>query len=297
MACWRDNPGRSAKVLWYFVPQTRPRLPYDNPFMSRVWDQRDQDPSVPVGELFGSQSYSSGLGPSNLTGLQFCGTQQQWNEGALNADPLPVVVGGFSACCGPPALAEPGGNAGGGLVILWSPFSAGGGGAGGGQSSPVSIHGASGGGAGGGAVATVPVAGATGGGAGGGNLAGAACSAISGGYGKQQYNFTASGFTDDNCLGCPNLDGDWTLTYQPQNFCDWQGPVVTGTDGYTGYWDMHAISTTTWFLVFVSNDPLGSPPLYRAVVPSWNGAVPLTFLLYEEGACCNGPSSLVVNPV
>lgn len=112
---YRDSSA-SVKILWYFVPDSAPNLPYPSQFVDTVWAERNYDVQQPVGELQTGHVYSKGFPPAvyPIPGKLPCGTADQWARGASINDPVPSFYpGSFVPTCCPNtlALSDTGGQA------------------------------------------------------------------------------------------------------------------------------------------------------------------------------------------
>lgn len=103
MAFYVDRPDILTQVQWYFVPDTNPQLRLTNRFSSRIWDRKD--PIVdPIGEQLTDHPWRGGLPPFAVPVGGLCGTPQQWANGALTTDPVPVnyPLTNIPECCNYP---------------------------------------------------------------------------------------------------------------------------------------------------------------------------------------------------
>ena len=99
---YRDSPTNVGQITWYFQNDPKAKgLPFPSLFYSRIYD-RHEWPQELVGELYGPAAWSGGLPPAEVGSGGLCGTSEQWAEGALLGDPLPLVYPGtlLPVCCG-----------------------------------------------------------------------------------------------------------------------------------------------------------------------------------------------------
>lgn len=95
-----EDLGLLTEVIWYYVPEGRPWIPYANPFGSRDWEFADGRGEALLGEVAGTRSYYSGVPPVDLDGQNFCGSRAQWERGASLLDkPLPLNPTTQQQCC------------------------------------------------------------------------------------------------------------------------------------------------------------------------------------------------------
>jgi len=104
MRLFSDDLGLETEVEWYYVPETRPVLPYFTPFRSFDWVLREDQPIL--GEVAGTRSYFAGQVQDDLNGLGLCGSREQWEGGASVLDPIRAInpTTGQPCCCGPGCL-------------------------------------------------------------------------------------------------------------------------------------------------------------------------------------------------
>lgn len=112
MRFYVDNPGHETEVIWYFLPPGRQAIPHPNPFCSRVWERDEQDPGI--GERLDYHPYYRGDNEGWGNGRTFCGSKDQWINGAKTTDPLPELnpETGLPVCCSGGVI-----NSDGGIVI------------------------------------------------------------------------------------------------------------------------------------------------------------------------------------
>lgn len=107
MRFYRDDLSIEVPVEWYYVPDTRPAVPYGHPFISRDWE--DVTELELLGEVSGTRSYYNGNHADDLQGLGLCGSREQWERGASTLDPVRPInpTTGRQCCCGPGSLQVP----------------------------------------------------------------------------------------------------------------------------------------------------------------------------------------------
>lgn len=93
------NPDRLTPVVWYFVPASRPWLDIPTPFRSRTLEIASGDELPLLGEVK-ERSWYRGNPPADFSGEHYCGTPQQWLNGAPGWEPVPMI-NGQPLCCGP----------------------------------------------------------------------------------------------------------------------------------------------------------------------------------------------------
>lgn len=123
MAMFRDDPSRVVPVQWYFVDPTKNAIDFPNLFGSNIYDRWEKI-SPAVGEQFEPHPYSTGTTPPGLSKGGLCGSQQQWQEGALTTDPIPAFQPNSVSpiCCSPVPFWGVGGTRDGLKFPLVCPF-------------------------------------------------------------------------------------------------------------------------------------------------------------------------------
>lgn len=111
MKFFRDSDDLS-NVLWYFVPASKNCIPFGHAFGDTVWSLRNNDPPSSIGELPEGHGYSKGFPPpiyANPESTTFCGSEDQWQNGARLTDPVPVNYPGSTlpVCCPEAITVEP----------------------------------------------------------------------------------------------------------------------------------------------------------------------------------------------
>lgn len=108
---FHDDPTKKTRVQWYFVPESRPTLPYPSAFGTRVWELEELDPDI--GELNEPRPWRGGLPPANVSTGGLCGSAEQWAHGCSSSDALPALYPGtlLPTCCAPPIQIALGGTA------------------------------------------------------------------------------------------------------------------------------------------------------------------------------------------
>lgn len=104
MAFYRDQPTIKTSVQWSFVPDTNPLMPWDHCFYSRIYERHELPPEA-IGEQYHPHPWAGGKPPFPLSVGGPCGTEYQWQHGALSTDSVPGVWPGSQVplCCpGPP---------------------------------------------------------------------------------------------------------------------------------------------------------------------------------------------------
>lgn len=93
------------------MPEDRPWIDIEHIFWPRLWD-RPRNPCVECQEDTGPGMClcADAKAPKNffdgLTGETFCGTPEQWLNGASIRDPVPHTINGIPVCCGPTTRAR-----------------------------------------------------------------------------------------------------------------------------------------------------------------------------------------------
>ncbi len=111
MRFFRDD-GRKTKVIWYFVPDDRETVPYAHSFASRIYERADELQEE-IGELYSPVPWRGGQPPCPETFSGLCGTEQQWQRGALLAESVINLWPGTNV---PKCCQEPFRNACGGIA-------------------------------------------------------------------------------------------------------------------------------------------------------------------------------------
>lgn len=102
---------KTRKVIWYFVPDDRPVLPFGHSFGSRIYDHDEAEPAI--GERFKPVPWRGGQLPCPESSNGLCGTEEQWQNGLSIHDPVPRAWPGtnIARCCGLPLVGSCGGIA------------------------------------------------------------------------------------------------------------------------------------------------------------------------------------------
>jgi hypothetical protein len=89
-------------VQWYVAPDSALSMPFEHAFYSRRWERNEGGGQV-IGEDPLTVRFHSDAGIVPPTGRLFCGSQQQWQQGASILDRLPLTnkLTGLPCCCGP----------------------------------------------------------------------------------------------------------------------------------------------------------------------------------------------------
>jgi hypothetical protein len=100
MKFYRDA-GTTTRVVWYFVPDGTPALPFPTAFWSRIYERLDNEPSPALGEQNAPIAWRGGINPGAEATGGLCGSALQWANGALTTDPTPGFWPGTSLprCC------------------------------------------------------------------------------------------------------------------------------------------------------------------------------------------------------
>lgn len=106
MRFWRDPAAPLVTVRWYFVPESRPALPFDSVFTSRIWEPYPVG-WYELGEVEGDpRPWRDGSTVGDAPGVRACGTAEQWVAGD-QAPTYPMLVDDLNTplCCfaAPPA--------------------------------------------------------------------------------------------------------------------------------------------------------------------------------------------------
>jgi len=92
-------------VEWYFVPSTRPVIPYANAFTSRQYDIGELvEPHL--GERYAPRFWRGGEVPRIVGEVGLCGSEEKWGNGASVLDPVLPKWNATQVpkCCGNPGL-------------------------------------------------------------------------------------------------------------------------------------------------------------------------------------------------
>jgi hypothetical protein len=100
MRFYRDDPTRLTKVRWFWSPPGAGWYPHRHNFSSLNYTD-NPPPAGSLGEIYGAgRPWYSGMVPGHYLGDHFCGTPDQFENGALSTDdPLPVDRNGEPLCC------------------------------------------------------------------------------------------------------------------------------------------------------------------------------------------------------
>lgn len=122
MRFYRDDPTIKTRVQWYRTELTE-SMPWDSVFCSTIWDERDGEAELPLGEVFHPRPWRGGFAPFPTGNGGICGTQDEWLNGSLSTDPLPPLYPNTNVptCCNPPLQKPVGGVAVGGVVTVTPP--------------------------------------------------------------------------------------------------------------------------------------------------------------------------------
>jgi hypothetical protein len=103
-------------VYWFRVPDDRPFITGFSPFRSRDWIETGYHPNADLGEqrpwdgdcCIDRGPWYRGLPPDLYFGLNYCGTQDDWENGPPpGKDPIITIRRGTAPCCiqiCPPAI-------------------------------------------------------------------------------------------------------------------------------------------------------------------------------------------------
>jgi hypothetical protein len=116
MQFYFDSPA-TLPIVWYFVPDDRATLPFSTVFSSRIYD-RDDEPQLPIGELYKPVPWRGGQAPGPVASSGNCGNANAWLKGVSINDRLPDVWPGTDVpkCCAAPPPQFFGEGGGGGIM-------------------------------------------------------------------------------------------------------------------------------------------------------------------------------------
>lgn len=98
MKLYRDSE-QLTRVRWFWCEPDAQEIPYFHPFTSANWED-GQGPGL-LGEQPGYRRWDAGENKAGLLGQDFCGTQDDWeNGGEVNSGRNFPVAAEYSKCCG-----------------------------------------------------------------------------------------------------------------------------------------------------------------------------------------------------